>query len=69
MNRKEYIIESVAQDKKFLRNYLSYTEEDYNYPCMITLKCVSGYKQYYVERSNIKGQGYLIIDWGSRIKE
>lgn len=69
MKRREYIIETISSDKKFLRNYLSFTNEKYEYPCMITLSSGSGYKQYYVEKSNIKGQGYLIIDWGSRIKE
>lgn len=69
MNRKEYVIESSSLDKKFLRNYLTYTDENYEYPCMITINSVSGCKQYYVERSNIRDQGFLIIDWSSRIKE
>lgn len=71
MTREEYVIESILLDKKFLRNYLSFTNEEYQYPCMITLSSASGRKQYYVERSNVKGHGqdFLIIDWGSRIKE
>lgn len=69
MKRKEYIIDCISLDKKFLRNYLSFMNEEFQYPCMITLKNETGCKQYYVERSNIKGHGYVIIDWGFTLKE
>lgn len=69
MSRNEYVIEAVSLDLKYLRSYLTFSEEKYSFPCMITLNNFSGKKQYYVEKSNVKGQGFLILDWGSRIRE
>jgi len=69
MIRREYVIESMsgALDKKYLRQLLEYSDISYEYPCKMTIHCSTGTKQYYVEESNIKGHGFIIIEWGPMI--
>ncbi|OMF54657.1 hypothetical protein BK138_15980 [Paenibacillus rhizosphaerae] len=67
-NRDEYVIEGVrALDKKYLKQILEFSDIEYQFPCKITLISSTGCKQYYVEQSNIRGCGFVIIDWGPRL--
>lgn len=64
MIRNEYVIESLgAADKKYLRQYLEVCSEGFSFPCKISIKNKYMVKEYYVEISNVKDQGYFIVDW------
>lgn len=59
-----YIIESAAAtDKKFVKQYLKYTDRDIKFPCKVSVITESGTQHYLVDLGNISGHEYLVIDW------
>lgn len=59
----------VSNDKKFVKDYLSFADNDFEFPCKLTVLGHSGVKHYLVDRGNIKGCSFLVLDWTKSIGE
>ncbi|MEC0107288.1 hypothetical protein P4H27_10100 [Paenibacillus taichungensis] len=61
---ESYIIEStVATDKKYVKQYLKNADQEFKFPCKVSVITESGTQHYLVDRGNISGHEYLVIDW------
>ncbi|MEE4561520.1 hypothetical protein [Paenibacillus polymyxa] len=65
---EEYTIENnVSTDKKFVKDYLSYTDHNFKFPCKLTVISPTGKKNYLVDKGNLKGHAFLVLDWSRTV--